>query len=225
MVLTQFFVLLYFLLPANRNVEGNKSGKPAIAPCFHSETEFTRFPKDKTYFSGEQPYDSGQGETSGPPEKESINWRSRRKLNWTDFKGNPVTTAPNAALTSTSILINFGYDDRSLTYQIKCVFYPQKSWTKVASSHILSHEQGHFDISQLFTRKLHQALSNYTFKAASVDKDIQKIYQQISLDQAAFQQLYDNETNYSRNPAEQKKWQEKIETELAGLEKFASYPQ
>lgn len=236
MVLTQFLFLLNLFLPANQPAAEmfaepigptvKPTGKYAIeSQCDHSKGSYT-FIRISTVILGSGPHKPA--ETIGKEivaEREKINWRSRRTLNWNDFKGNPVAAAPNAALTSTSILINFGYDDQSLTYKIQCVFYPQKSWTKVQSNHILAHEQGHFDISQLFTRKLHKALSEYRFRAASVDRDVQKIYQQISQDQAAFQQLYDQETNYSRNLAEQKNWQDKIEKELEELEQYAGYAQ
>jgi hypothetical protein len=158
-------------------------------------------------------------------EKESINWRTRRVLSWTDFKAIPLESAPNAALTSTSILINFGYDHKSLTYQLQCVFHPEKSWARVKTPRILVHEQGHFDISELFTRKLHKALIEYQFRPTSVDKDVMKIYQQVAEDQAAYQKLYDQETNYSRNAEGQAVWQKKIEKELNEFEKYAGYPQ
>lgn len=236
MVLTQFLFLLNLFLPANPPAaeilaESNGPtkkpiGKNAVeSQCDHSKGSFTFIRTGPAFFAS-GPFNPAEiiG-WENTAERENINWRSRRTLHWNDFKGNPVAAASNAALTSTSILINFGYDDQSLTYKIQCVFYPQKSWTKVQSNHILAHEQGHFDISQLFTRKLHKALSEYRFRAASVDRDVQKIYQQISQDQAAFQQLYDKETNYSRNLAEQKNWQDKIEKELEELKPYAGYPQ
>jgi hypothetical protein len=159
-----------------------------------------------------------------PAEKESINWRSRRVLTWSDFKGTAVEAAPNAAMTSTSILIDFGYDKRSMHYHLSCVFYPEKSWTKVSSTHILSHEQGHFDISQLYTRKLHKALSAYQFKSSTVDRDVKAIYEKIASEQSRYQVLYDQQTNYSRNTNEQVAWEEKIQQELAVLAAFADYP-
>jgi hypothetical protein len=158
-------------------------------------------------------------------EKDSINWRTRRELNWTDFKATPVESAPNAALTSTSILLSYAYDKKSVTFQLKCVFHPEKSWVRVNSPHILAHEQGHFDISQLFTRKLFKSLSEYDFKPGSVDKDVKTIYQQVATEQSAYQELYDQETNYSRNKEVQLSWQEKIETELRAAEKYATYPE
>ncbi|KYP12925.1 DUF922 domain-containing protein [Flavihumibacter sp. CACIAM 22H1] len=154
-----------------------------------------------------------------------INWRTRRVLNWADFKGTPVTTAPNAALTSTSILINYRYNTESLQFRLNCVFYPHKSWTKVNTQQILAHEQGHFDISQLYTRKLYHALTAYRFNAASVEKDIQAIYQRITNEQAAYQNLYDKETNYSRDAAAQQSWIERIEKELEETKAFADYPE
>jgi hypothetical protein len=157
--------------------------------------------------------------------EEPINWRIRRTLSWQDFKAAPVTTAPHAALTSTSILINYRFGDKGLDYTIQCVFYPHKSWTKVQSPHILAHEQGHFDISQLFTRKLYKELKNYRYNPRTAEADIKSIYQRITNEQSAYQQLYDKETNFSRNPEGQRRWLERIETELDALKDYANYPQ
>ena len=161
------------------------------------------------------------------PDKDvdSINWRNRRILTWTDFKGSPVSTAPNAALTSTSILINYQYNDDSFQFNLNCVFYPHKSWTKVKSGNILAHEQGHFDISQLYTRKLFKALKEYKFRPATVDRDVQEIYQRITNEQADYQKLYDTETNYSRNAAGQEEWVKRIEQELKETADYAKYPE
>lgn len=157
-------------------------------------------------------------------EKESINWRKRRLITWADFKGTPLETAPNAAMTSTSILINFNAYKTGFQFNLTCVFYPEKSWTKVSSEHILGHEQGHFDISELFTRKLHKALKEYRFREKTVDVDIKSIYEHIAKEQAAYQSLYDQQTNYSRNPPEQSAWQSKIISELEELSGYSNYP-
>lgn len=159
-----------------------------------------------------------------PNPKATIDWRERRKLNWSDFKGNPDLSSPNAALTSTSILISYGYDKTSFTYQLKCVFHPEKSWTKVKNDLILAHEQGHFDITQIFTRKLNKELMGYKYDPANVEKDIQSIYQRIHQEQDAFQRTYDRETNFSRNAVKQEEWILKMEKELVELEQYANYP-
>jgi hypothetical protein len=158
------------------------------------------------------------------PEKERINWRTRRALTWADFKGAPVEAAPNAAMTSTSILIDFNFNNEELKYHLNCVFYPEKSWTKVSSDLILGHEQGHFDISELFTRKLHKALAGYHFQQKTADKDITTIYKRIAKEQSAYQALYDTQTNYSRNTPEQANWQLTIAAALKEFDAFANYP-
>ncbi|GAO41289.1 DUF922 domain-containing protein [Flavihumibacter petaseus] len=159
------------------------------------------------------------------PDAEKINWKERRLLTWTDFKAAPVESAPNAALTSTSILFGYHFGEGGLTYTLQCVFYPHKSWTKVRSERILSHEQGHFDISELFTRKLHQALAAYKPRENSLEPDINAIYQKVAQDQAAYQKQYDTETNYSRDLEGQSRWSQRIRLELEQLQKFAGYPQ
>jgi hypothetical protein len=159
------------------------------------------------------------------PPLDTINWRTRRELSWDDFQGAPNPTAPNAALTSTSIKFQYHYDKRSFLFQLQCIFHPGKSWVKIKNQRILAHEQGHFDIAQLYTRKLYKALKHYTFKPETVEADISAIYKQVAAEQAAYQEQYDQETNYSRNIAVQLDWQDKIDQELDSLAAFSDYPQ
>lgn len=156
---------------------------------------------------------------------ESINWRNRRELSWEDFQGAPNPTAPNAALTSTSIKFQYNYDKKAFHYQLQCVFHPDKSWVKIKNQRILAHEQGHFDIAELYTRKLHRALQAYRFNPATIEKDISGIYRQVAAEQASFQEQYDRETNYSRNIPVQLDWQEKIDSTLRTMTAFSNYPE
>ncbi|MFT4024745.1 MAG: DUF922 domain-containing protein [Flavihumibacter sp.] len=162
--------------------------------------------------------------TAAPAARAPIDWRERRVLTWNDFKGAPVESAPNAALTSTSILLSYKYGSSGFSYHLQCVFYPDKSWTKVSSGRILAHEQGHFDITQLFTRKMHQALAAYQPRDGKVEEDVGNIHQNIAAQQTTFQQQYDTETNFSRNYEAQAKWLEKIATALEETKDWAGYP-
>ena len=56
-----------------------------------------------------------------------IDWNASRKLTWEDFKGPVDAESKNAALTSSSINIEFGYDNDGLEYTIKCSFNKQRS--------------------------------------------------------------------------------------------------
>jgi len=57
-----------------------------------------------------------------------IPWSASRKLTWSDFKGDPDPHSSNAALTSSNINIEFGYNETGFQYSIKCSFDRNRSW-------------------------------------------------------------------------------------------------
>src|SRR5919112_1484552 len=97
-----------------------------------------------------------------------IEWNAERRLTWNDFKAQPDKNSTNAALTSSSINIEFGYNSSGLKYNIKCRFDKNSSWGRIKNDYILSHEQGHFDIAEIHARKLHKALKAYKFQSRTV---------------------------------------------------------
>ena len=152
-----------------------------------------------------------------------IDWNAARKLSWEDFKGPVDAESKNAALTSSSINIEFGYDDDGLEYSIKCAFNKQKSWVRIRNNEVLAHEQGHFDLAELHARKLYKAMKAYKFNANTVSKDVNTIYDSLMNAHHEAQNLYDAETDYSRNKVKQEEWQKKIADELKDLQAFANY--
>ena len=154
---------------------------------------------------------------------ESIGVEVDRKLTWKDFRAQPDKNSTNAALTSSSINIEFGYNNSGLKYKIKCRFDQNLSWGRIKNDYILAHEQGHFDIAEIHARKLHKNLKAYKFNNRTVAKDVNKIYDMVMKEHHAFQSLYDEETNYSRNAEKQGQWRDKIDQELNSLQEFADY--
>lgn len=152
-----------------------------------------------------------------------IEWTAERKLTWNDFKGQPDKSSTNAALTSSSINIEFGYNRSGLKYNIKCRFDQNLSWGRIKNEYILSHEQGHFDIAEIHARKLNQQLKAYKFNNRTVGKDINRIYDTVMKEHHALQSKYDDETNYSRDPAKQNEWKIKIDEMLEELTAFSNY--
>ena len=152
-----------------------------------------------------------------------IQWSQARRLNWIDFQASPPKNATNAALTSSSILMKFRSNGEILIYQISCNFEPASSWGRVKNDLILSHEQGHFDIAEIHARKLNQALKAYHMKFTTLSKDVNAIYQHVMDDLKQMQDQYDEQTDHSRNMAQQKIWLIKIEDYLTGLKPYANY--
>ncbi len=152
-----------------------------------------------------------------------IEWTPSRKLTWEDFKAPADPASTNAALTSSSINVEFGYDDEELQYSIKCRFDKNKSWVRIRNTAILQHEQGHFDIAELHARKLYQALKGYRFNAKTVSDDVNRIYDSVITLHHAAQNEYDKETDFSRNKEKQETWLKKIADNLQSMKLYATY--
>jgi hypothetical protein len=54
------------------------------------------------------------------------------------------------ALTSTALGIAYKVSHGELTYEITCSFSKDKSWGLLKTPYILAHEQGHFDITEIY---------------------------------------------------------------------------
>jgi hypothetical protein len=152
-----------------------------------------------------------------------IQWSSGRKLTWQDYQAAPDSRSGAAASTSTQVGFEYHVRDNKLTYVITCKFSKVKSWGRYKNDYILSHEQGHFDITEIFTRKFVQALRQYSFNKDSYRNDLRKIYMDNMKEKERFQQDYDRETDYSRIKEQQAAWLKKIERELLALNEFADY--
>lgn len=155
---------------------------------------------------------------------EYIPWVPDYRLNWDDFLCEPKRNTDAVASTSTALGIAYLIKDGKLTYQVTCKFSKVKSWGLVRTPYILAHEQGHFDITEIFARKLHQSLQSYAVNRKTFQKDINAIYDAVVQAKEAFQMAYDGETDHSRNRNKQEEWLERIETLLQDTQPFANYP-
>lgn len=153
----------------------------------------------------------------------SIPWSETRKLSWDDFKARPDAASANAAMTNSIINIEFNFDETSLDYTISCRFDKNRSWVKVRTAPVLQHEQGHFDIAEIYARKLAKEMKSYRFNPGTVQTDVNNIYDRIMAVYQKQQQQYDQETDFSRNREKQAQWLTKIATDLKSLEPFAAY--
>lgn len=157
-------------------------------------------------------------------EAEYIPWHPEQRLTWEDFQCEPKRGTDAVASTSTSLGIAYQMQAGQLTYHITCNFSKAKSWGLMRTDYILAHEQGHFDITEIFARKLNEALQNYEFNRRTFKKDINEIYQAIVRQKEEYQKMYDGESDHSRNRKAQYEWLERIQQLLDETEAFAYYP-
>ena len=91
------------------------------------------------------------------------------------------------------------------------------------TAYILSHEQGHFDLAEVYARKLYKKVQEYRFHQKNYRKDLQKIYKEILDEKEEMQSKYDRETNHSINKEKQVEWLKKIEKMLEEYKDYADY--
>ena len=154
---------------------------------------------------------------------ELIPWSNSYRLSWSDYKAKPDPVSDAAASTTSYLGIDYSFSNDRVNYKITCSFSKNKSWGKYQTEHILGHEQGHFDITEIFARKLNQRMAKYVFNRSTYEKDLKKIYDDILSEKDELQTAYDNETDYSRNKPQQAAWQEKIKKILEDLKDFSDY--
>ena len=156
--------------------------------------------------------------------KEFIPWMQDHRLDWDDFQCTPKKNGDAVASTSTSLGIAYQLKNGELTYQLTCAFSKTKSWGLVKTDYILAHEQGHFDITEIYTRKLYQALLAYEFNRKTYQRDINRIYQKIVTEKETLQNMYDKQSDHSRNKKTQLAWLEIIDALLTETAPYAEYP-
>ena len=150
----------------------------------------------------------------------AVPWSDDLQLSWKDFKGPPEKNSRIAAVTASGISYKFSSHERDgyfeVEYEVDTFFYPEQSWYQphMCDDLVLSHEQLHFDISELFARKMRRQMAETRF-TSNVKKEVRTIYQRIIKELSEFQDLYDKETDFSRNREAQLRWNKEIAAALS----------
>ena len=148
----------------------------------------------------------------------SISWDSKTKLTWDDFQGTPDDESEFASVTDWGITCNYTVSENYMEFFVNCFFDKNNSWTKSGSAYILKHEQGHFDIGEIYARRLRKALATADLNTENAEAKISEIYNSISAECAAEQDRYDAETNHSINEQKQAEWLVRIDAGLRSLQ-------
>ncbi len=156
------------------------------------------------------------------PKDELILWGTR-SIEWSDFKAKPNKSQKTAALTASTITLNSKYDDnKQLVILIENFFITNRSWTSTTDSIVLEHERRHFDLSEVYARKIRKALKEKKFNTKKLNEEVNAIFVKYNKELSNEQKLYDAETNHSINKTKQKQWSARIQSELDKLEEHSS---
>jgi hypothetical protein len=146
-------------------------------------------------------------------------WTDER-LTWSDFRAEPDNTAFGAARTAVKISARPYRKNKKLEYKVVAYFLRDHSWCKSKSVNLLNHEQGHFDLAELYARKTRQKI----FQLQQSNTTDYRVYNkaiQVILDESnAMDELYDRETLNGSILKKQIEWDLGIQREIQMLNGF-----
>ncbi len=150
----------------------------------------------------------------------SLSWNENRKLTWNDFKARAHGGEPeDVALTTYQIGYSYKIMGSRIEVDVYCHFIKNQSWVKPEgrNDYVLLHEQKHFDLAEIYARKLKAAFREYAKNGMSrryVERDMERIYNEIWDECSEMQERYDHQTRHGLNKKQQAEWNEKIKEAL-----------
>jgi len=144
-------------------------------------------------------------------------WEPNRKLTWSDFKGKIDKTSSYGAICPSRITV---YPVGDSVYHVRVTFFRYEAWAKIKSPYPLAHEQLHFDITELYARKVRKIIKEL-FKGEYSGEFADAVTDRVE-ELEARQKIYDKETAHGGLRDVQAKWWKHIYAELETLNEYAS---
>lgn len=153
---------------------------------------------------------------------DELPWNNEKKITWQNFKDKPDLNSAHSAITDCRIKMNYYSKKDTLFVNVGAILVQSGSWVKVKSKTValLRHEQVHFDIAEIYARKLRQSISVLKTTKIKVSEQITLLDKWNDENLKDYQSRYDNETANSVNKKKQVEWDEKVAKELKQLDRF-----
>lgn len=154
--------------------------------------------------------------------QDSIAWHRGYHLAWSDFMGRPDTSSNSTAGCAASIYVK-GFRDNGLpNFLVSNSFIKKEAWTKDTTSVILlQHEQLHFDIAEVYARKIRKSIELLRRKKINAVEAYTVEIQKLLKIRIETDTLYDEQTSHGINGNAQSSWKKKILKELDALNEYA----
>lgn len=160
-------------------------------------------------------------QAQGVKDEALIRWSQDYKLKWSDFKGKVygTSTAASCVVWHSSLKRTEGVFEVEYANE----FDRLQSWmTDTTSSQLLNHEQLHFDINEVFCRKVRKGVIALIETDAISSEDLQVLVDSLSHEKDDYQGLFDKETAHGAYGLKQLEWRRKIDYELDSLKSYAN---
>lgn len=156
-----------------------------------------------------------------------IEWKKDKKLVWSNFKskinnqhGKDIVAYTHCGWVYSVIKSSSPKGAAKVT--INTILNEDKSWKddKRINDYILNHEQKHFDIAEIFARKIRKEIVEKIKTTSDYDRYFQSMYNRIVNDYKSFQALYDSVTEHGMNKEKQAEYDILISNELEQLKNY-----
>ncbi|HTR20698.1 MAG TPA: DUF922 domain-containing protein [Gemmatimonadales bacterium] len=162
----------------------------------------------------------------------AIPWSPGRLLAWNDFAGTPPQPDTREAARTTTVLYYAwrcrGAATSSFEFAAIAGFVPRDSWVRPGipadtanAARVLRHEQTHFDLAEVYARRMRQRLETVSHPCARTNAELESVAGQLVRDEADAQRRYDAETDHSLVVARQAEWEQQVANDLASLSRYA----
>jgi hypothetical protein len=155
---------------------------------------------------------------------------TKHGLKWTDFQHVDIIPGSSNAIGKTTTKLYFNLTDTIVTNQsnklqlikVHSVMLPHKSYIKnnAPKKGLLEHEQIHFDIAEVESRKFRQALSEKIFDETKVEDQVKRLYHKHLSNIGIMNNQYDAHHRNAFIGHEQ--WRKDLNKDLGVLEKYTA---
>jgi hypothetical protein len=163
-------------------------------------------------------------QTANPHKAEqSFTWNPSRKLSWDDFNGPVRDGSGTATVAETSCGIsvetNLATARGKATVYVFNIFDKRTSWVRPGKelAVVLEHEQGHWDICELYTRRMQARFDAAEITGATLNRKVSEIYNAVTNEFIERQEQYEEDTRHGTLSEEQQRWTKLIAEELERL--------
>ena len=153
-------------------------------------------------------------------DQSALSWNPFYKLGWYDFQGKPPGESNSDAGASVKIRATPFMVRNKIHYEVAAIFNRNKSWARDHSPSLLAHEQIHFDIAELYARKIRKKIKELDEKEINDIKTYNSAIGDLLSESNRTDRQYDVETLHGALSRQQATWSKKVKQELEDLEAF-----
>jgi hypothetical protein len=152
--------------------------------------------------------------------KDLLEWNEYYQLGWDDFQGQPTSESIGDAGTAVNIKAKPYYVKRKIMYDVDVYFNRRQSWARAKSDALLRHEQLHFDIAELYARKIRKRVVTLQENGVSDIKIYNAAIKEILEESNDADRQYDLETLHGALTKKQLFWERRVKEQMQGLKDY-----